>query len=76
VDEQDLERRATLAVEGQGAEHALADRQLEVGVGKHDRRVLGLEAEHAAQAVGPRVGLLERVRRSAGADEGEHVDQA
>src|SRR5947199_341669 len=54
--EDHLDRRAALAVEGQGPQHALADRQVEVRIGEDHGGVLGLQAKHAAEAV--RVGVL------------------
>ena len=76
VDEEDLERGAALPVERQRSEQALAHRQVEVGVREHDRRVLRLEPEHAAQAVRARMRLLQGIGGLAAADERQHVDLA
>jgi hypothetical protein len=73
MDEDELDRRAALAVEAERAGQA-PDGQVDIGVGQDDRRVLGVEAEDAAQAVRLRMLLLEDVRRARGPDEGERRD--
>ena len=49
--DQHLQRRAALAVEGQGSDQALLDRKLKVGVGQNDGGVLGVEPENGPQAI-------------------------
>jgi hypothetical protein len=45
--------------------------KIQVGVGQHDARVLGVEAQNATQSIGPRVLLLQHVRRLRRTDEGQ-----
>jgi hypothetical protein len=51
VHEQDLQRRAALAVERQRAGDRLFDGVVQVDLGQHDARVLGIQAQRGAQAV-------------------------
>src|SRR5437763_1004601 len=46
--ENKLDRRAALAVERKSSQSTLAHRQIQIGVGQDDRRVLGLEAKNPA----------------------------
>jgi hypothetical protein len=74
--EEDLERGAPLAVEGERPQDALAHRGVEVGVLQDDGGVLRLQPEHGTQAVRSWVLLLQQVGDRARPDEGEHVDLA
>ncbi|MNO92592.1 hypothetical protein D3C76_841730 [compost metagenome] len=76
VDEQNLQRGAALAVERQGAGDRLFHGVVEVDLGQHDARVLGVQAERRAQAVRARMKFLQVAGGLVGADEGEHIDLA
>lgn len=76
VDEQDLQRGAALAVEGQRAGNRLVHRVVQVDLRQDDTRVLRVQAEGGAQAVRAGVQLLQVAGAGMGADEGEHVDLA
>lgn len=49
MDEQDLQGRAALAVERQGAGHGLFDGVVQVHLGQDDAGVLGVKAQGCAQ---------------------------
>ncbi|MNP02672.1 hypothetical protein D3C76_945320 [compost metagenome] len=74
--EEDLQRGAALAVEGEGAGDRLADGVVEVDLRQDDAGVLRIQAEGGAQAVRARVEFLQVAGAGVGADEGEHVDLA
>ncbi len=57
-----LEGGTALAVVGKGTEEGLVHRQLQIGVGQDDPRVLGAQAEHAAPPVRGRMLVFEDVR--------------
>ncbi|MCY1397891.1 hypothetical protein D9M71_129110 [compost metagenome] len=76
VNEQDLQRRATLAVERQGAGNCLVDGVVQVDLGQHDTRVLRIQAQRCAQAMGAWVQFFQVAGRLVGADEGEDIDIA
>ncbi|MNS24758.1 hypothetical protein D3C72_566320 [compost metagenome] len=76
MDEQDLQRRAALAVERQRTGDGLFDGVVEVHLGQHDARVLGIQPQRGAQPVRARMQLLQVAGGLVRADEGEHIDLA
>lgn len=76
MDDQHLERRAALTVEGERSEQALLHREFDIRIRQHDGRVLGIEAENGAQPVDLGMHLLEVVGHTARADQRQHIDLA
>ena len=76
MDEEDLQRRATLAIERQGACDRLAHRVVQVDLGQDDARVLRIQTQGGAQPVRARVQLLQGTGALVGADKGEDIDLA
>ncbi|MNP25128.1 hypothetical protein D3C76_1179220 [compost metagenome] len=76
MDEEDLQRRAALAVERQGAGNGLVDGIVQIDLGQHDPRVLSIQAQSGAQAMRAWVELFQVAGRLVGADEGKHIDLA
>ena len=63
MDDQHLQGRAALAVEGQASEEAFLDGKLDIGVRQDDGGVLGVEAENGPQAMRLRVAASSDDRR-------------
>nr|GFA76641.1 hypothetical protein [Tanacetum cinerariifolium] len=76
VDEEDLQRRAALAVERQGAGDGFRHCVVQVHIRQHDARVLGVQTQGGTQTVRLGVQLFQGAGRLVGADEGKHVDLA
>ncbi len=72
--EDDLDSRATLAVEAKRASHAFHHSQINVGVGQNNGRVLGLKAKTTTQPVRARMRPLQRIGRLRRPDEREDVN--
>jgi len=67
---------ASLTVKRQGTGHTLTHGQIQVGVGQHNSRVVGIQAQYRFQAMGFGVHLFQRRRTAVGANEREHINLA
>ncbi len=76
MDEQDLQCRAPLAIERQRTGDCFFDGVVEVHLGQHDARVLGIQPQRGAQPVRARVQFLQVAGGLVRADEGEYIDLA
>ncbi|MDT4855363.1 hypothetical protein FQZ97_897150 [compost metagenome] len=74
--EEDLQRRAALAVERQRAGDRFVHRIVQVDLGQDDAGVLRVQAQCSTQAVRAWVQFLQVAGALVGADEGEHIDLA
>jgi hypothetical protein len=67
---------ASLTVKRQGTGHTLTHGQIQVGVGQHNSRVVGIQAQYRFQAMRFGVHLFQRRRTAVGANEREHINLA
>ena len=72
----DFDGGAALAVEAERAGNALANGKIHIRVGQDNGRVLGLQAQAAAQAVRARVRALQGIGGLRRADKGQNVNLA
>ena len=73
MDNQHLQRRTALAIEGQGPKKTFLHRKLDVGVRQNDGGVLGVETKNCPQAMRLRMQFFQMIGDLARSDERQHV---